>query len=366
MSTQGKRRLSTGEAKARAQELAFAPFAFFAATTLRDSGVLDALARAGRDGASSAGLAEATGLTPQGTAALLDFAVDLGIVEAHGEGFVLAPLGHVLLSDATTRVNMDFTRDVARHGLPVLHASVRAGTPVGLRALGPWPTLYDGLGELDESVATSWYRFDQFYSDQAFRDLLPHLFARPVRHLVDIGANTGRLAHACLEHDDDVHVTLVDLPGPLEQARQQLTEAGLTARATLHAADLREDDPDLPGAADAYVMSQLLACFSPEDIVRLLKRTAAAMAPTSRLYIVELCPDRQREPAARYSLNAISLYFICLANGNSRFYRRDDLAGLIARAGLHIEAEIDNLGAGHTLFCCRPSPGEHASVGEAT
>jgi hypothetical protein len=49
-------------------------------------------------------------------------------------------------------------------------------------------------------------------------------------------------------------------------------------------------------------------------------------------------------------LNATSLYFTCLANGNSRFYRSDDFLEIIEEAGLVIEERTDNIGLGHTLL----------------
>ncbi|MDR2430571.1 MAG: SAM-dependent methyltransferase, partial [Puniceicoccales bacterium] len=57
--------------------------------------------------------------------------------------------------------------------------------------------------------------------------------------------------------------------------------------------------------------------------------------------------------AAAFSLNAGSLYFTCLANGNSRFYRADAMKACIEKAGLRVEREIDNIGIGsHTLCIC--------------
>jgi len=139
----------------------------------------------------------------------------------------------------------------------------------------------------------------------------------------------------------------------LKLARQRLDDEGFGDRVGLHSADLLDPDCELPHGADAMVMSQLLACFSVSQIVALLKRAAVAMAPSTRLYIVELFPDRQIHDAARYSLNAISLYFTTLATGNSRFYRRDQLLPLIERAGLKVESEEEQIGQGHSLLVCR-------------
>ncbi len=47
---------------------------------------------------------------------------------------------------------------------------------------------------------------------------------------------------------------------------------------------------------------------------------------------------------------ATSLYFACMANGNSRMYHSGDLLKCIADAGMKVVAD-DQLGY-HTLFTC--------------
>ena len=68
---------------------------------------------------------------------------------------------------------------------------------------------------------------------------------------------------------------------------------------------------------------------------------------------MELLWDRQEYEAATYSLHNISLYFTCLANGNSKMYHSAELKLCIERAGLTIEKEIDGIGISHSLIECR-------------
>ena len=110
----------------------------------------------------------------------------------------------------------------------------------------------------------------------------------------------------------------------------------------------------LPGDADVWWMSQFLDCFSPDQIVAMLARVAQAMKPGARLCIMELFWDAQKFEAASFSLNATSLYFTCLANGNSRFYHSAVFIGLLQQAGFVIEQEFDQIGRGHTLLIASP------------
>ena len=65
------------------------------------------------------------------------------------------------------------------------------------------------------------------------------------------------------------------------------------------------------------------------------------------LYIIELFWDRQKYDAARFSLNATSLYFTCIANGKSRMYHSGDMKALVQQAGLIVEQDTDNIGEGN-------------------
>jgi hypothetical protein len=73
---------------------------------------------------------------------------------------------------------------------------------------------------------------------------------------------------------------------------------------------------------------------------------------SARLCIMELFWDAQKFEAASFSLNATSLYFTCMANGNSRFYSVEKFYRYLESAGFSVEQRLDNLGVGHTLLIC--------------
>lgn len=170
---------------------------------------------------------------------------------------------------------------------------------------------------------------------------------------IDIGANTARFALRCCAHDPDVQLTLVDLPQQLAVAMANVRAAGVEGRVTAHPADLLDPGQPLPQDGDVYWMSQFLDCFAPDQVVSILRRVCAAMPAHATLCIVELFPDRQRFESAAYSLNATSLYFTCLANGNSRFYRCEDFLGLVHDSGLRMVEQVDGVGLGHSLLQLR-------------
>jgi len=347
----GKKRIRAVEAKSYAQFLAFSPFAFQASVTMRDTGLLKALDDSSA-GATVSQLAEASGLSKYGVSVLLDLGSNLGIVEQEGDRYTLGAVGYFLLHDEMTRVNMNFTRDVCYDALGHLTESIQESRPAGLHTLGPWNTVYEGLTRLPEPAQTSWFEFDHFYSDRIFDQLLPIVFEKPTPRLLDVGGNTGRWAMKCLNYSPDVHITLMDLPRQLEKARQNIEAAGYGDRASYLEADLLDDNSTFPENIDSIWMSQFLDCFSEEEIESILKRAAASMDENSKLFIVELFPDRQTFDAARFSLDATSLYFTCIANGNSRMYHYERFRKLVEKSGLKIDLEKDLPAGGHTILCC--------------
>jgi len=348
--------LTALEAITAAQRLAFAPLAFQASAALRDRGVLAALAEAFADGLTVDEVAAACGLSPYASRVLLEAGLGLHIVWRKDGRFRLGKLGHFLLEDEMTRVNFDFTRDVCYQAAAHLDEALREGRPAGLHTLGPWATLYEGLSALPEPARRSWFAFDHFYSDQAFPVIVAHLAEDPPARLLDIGCNTGKFARLCLQRLPDCQVGLADLPTQLAGARETLRDAGLEARAAWHPTDLLDPQADLPQGYPLVWMSQLLDCFSDEQIVAILRKVRAALPPGGRVWILELFWDRQRFEAAAFSLQQTSLYFSCVANGNSQMYDSSVFLALLPRAGLVATRVSDGIGGFHTLLECSAAP----------
>lgn len=341
------------EAKFDAQKIAFGPIVFQATMTMRRLGILELVYKQRDEGALVEDIADTLKLAPYGVRVLLEVGLSAGIVRLVGERFTLTKTGWFLLKDDLTTVNLDFVADVCYEGMRHLSESIVEQKPAGLRVFGAWETIYEALSQLPEPAQSSWFRFDHFYSDVAFPEVLPFVFERPLQRLVDVGGNTGKWTLACLRYDANVNVTILDLPGQLEKARCNIEAAGMIERVQLTPINLLCDHSPWPGGADAIWMSQFLDCFSPPQIVSLLRRAKQAMDDNTSLYILETLWDRQRFEAAAFSLHNTSLYFTCFANGNSKMYHSAELTRCIDEAGLRIVREIDNIGIGHTLLQCR-------------
>lgn len=355
----GNDKRSAFEAKTEAQKIAFGPVMFQAARALVKLGILKLVNDAASAGIPSQNIADRLKLSKYGVEVLLDAGLSMGIVRMQDEKYMLTKTGFFLLNDSMTRVNMDFVHDVCYEPFFSLEESVITGKPEGLKVFGDWNTIYPGLQFLPEQAKKSWFSFDHFYSDIAFPEIIPLIAKENPSRLMDVGGNTGKFAVQCVSLIPGLEVTIVDLPDTLIAAKKIISDEGYADKIHFFDADMLDDRNELPQGFDAIWMSQFLDCFSEDQIQSILTRAVRAMNDQSVLYILELFWDRQKYEASSYSLNATSLYFTCLANGNSRMYHSTDMYRMIKSAGLSIEETTDHIGISHTLVKCRKIVRQH-------
>jgi len=346
------------DARHEAQRIAFAPLTFQAVRALLDLGLLQIVSDA-KDGISIDEAAAAAGISAYGAGVLLEVALGMNIVKllpgkalpgenlpGEADRFVLGKIGCFLLDDEMTKVNFNFTNDVCYKGAFELADSIKTGKPQGLEVFGyKDKTIYEVLSSLPEKVKESWFAFDHFYSDISFEEALPFVFSHKPKKIIDIGGNTAKWAICCCRHDPNVNVIIADLPGQTAVAEKNAGNAGFSDRINVFSCNMLNDETALPSGADIYWMSQFLDCFSLEEITYIMKKVRAAAGPHTNIYVLEPLWDKQRFEAASFYLQAISLYFTCMANGNSKMYRFDELSNAIERAGFKLAEAKHNLGS---------------------
>jgi ubiquinone/menaquinone biosynthesis C-methylase UbiE len=340
------------KAKYDAQKIAFGPIMFQAALAMRNLGILQTLHDHRDKGMDYTEVAKKCNISRYGVKVLLEAGISLEMVYVRNNKYFLTKTGWFVLNDPLTRVNLDFTHDVNYKGFFHLQDAIKTGKPEGLKEFGTWGTIYEGLSELPADVQKSWFAFDHYYSDNAFPEILPFIFKDKPARILDVGGNTGKFSILCTRSNPGVHLTILDLPGQLEKAREAITEAGLLDKIDLVPMNLLDHSVPYPTGFDAVWMSQFLDCFPPSDIVQILIKAKKALNPKGSIFILETYWDRQKYEASTYSLHATSLYFTCLANGTSQMYHSEDMYEMIAEAGQKITGEWDDIGVSHTLIKC--------------
>ncbi len=342
------------DALQEAQKIAFAPFVFQTTVSLRNLGILDFIFdHESKDGVTIAEISKATKVSEYGIGVLLEVAESADIVSKNeANKFELTKIGYFLNYNKMTDANINFTQDICYQGLYHLQDAIETGTPSGLKELGDWPTIYEGLSKLKPKEQKSWFAFDHYYSDEIFEEALETVFKKTPKLLYDIGGNTGKFANLCCAYNDDVNVHIFDLPGQLNKALANAKIQGNENRISGTEIDWLSENPTIPSGADTIWMSQFLDCFSKEEILKILKVAVAAMDSETELIIIETYTDRQKFGSAKLTLEATSLYFTALANGNSKMYAAEEFKSLVDEAGLVLK-EDNKVGEFHTMFVCK-------------
>lgn len=340
------------EAKEWAQYIAFAPVMFQAARSLRNLGILEAIKKKRARGLSIDEVASTLNLPVYGVGVLMEAGLGIGLLFYDNDRYFLTKTGFLILSDSMTIANMDFTHDVCYKGMFELEESVKSGNPEGLKVFGGWNTIYEALSQLPAGVQKSWFAFDHFYSDTCFQEVLPHVFKRFPKKILDIGGNTGKWALQCLKYSADIHIGIVDLPGQLNVAKKNLQNTEFANRVSFYESNVLQPNQQLPKGYDVIWMSQFLDCFSKAQIISILKKCHEALDDNGQVFILEPFWDKQKYEAAAFSLQMTSLYFTNIANGNSQMYSSPAFRKLVESAGFQIDEQIDQIGISHTILKC--------------
>lgn len=348
--------MNAREAQRLAEFIAFGPVIFQTARIMLKLGIMEMI-RNSENGLTIEEVADKANISVYAAKCLLEASLCIGIVliDPETEKFTISKTGWFIINDPAVRVNINFNHDVNYLGWFNLEESLLEGRPVGLKTLGDWPTVYEGLSSLPRHIQDSWFGFDHFYSDNSFDQALEIVFGNKPGTLLDVGGNTGRWALRCVDYDNDVNVTILDLPQQIGMMRENIKGHKGAERIDGLGIDLLDENSEMPSDRkfEAIWMSQFLDCFSEEQIVSILRRAAKVMDKESRLYIMETLWDRQRFEPAALCLTLTSLYFTAIANGNSKMYHSGDMERLVKDAGLEIETIHDCLGQGHSIMVCK-------------
>jgi len=348
-------KLSSLDALMEAQKIAHAPIIFHVANLLREWGILKLLHENKKTGMSVAELVTATNTNEYAIKVLCETGYSMGALKYEGGRYYITRIGFFLAFDEMTNANFNYTRDVNYLGIMELGDSLKEGRPAGLQKFfnKDWETIYPHLTELPGESQPSWFGYDHFYSDSAFKTLVDLMAERKPRKILDIGGNTGKWALAITQASEETEVTICDHPLQIKTALKNAEEAGVGARVHGEVMDLLDHSKPFPKDFDVVWMSQFLDCFPPEDIIAILQRAREALSEDGRIHIIEPYWDRQQHEIGAYILINCSPYFSALANGTSKMYSAEDMHEYIEAAGLEVDEEVDRLGFGHTLTTCK-------------
>ena len=324
------------KALAEAQKIAFAPLTFQAVNAMLKFGILEFI---DENPSTVDEIMEHCKTSKYTTETLLEVACACGVVIKTGDKFSTSLVGAAFLQNEMTKVNFNFVNDVCYLGASELAKSFEEEKPVGLKNfVGDYETIYKVLHLLPEKMKKSWFEFDHFYSDRCFEEVLKIICEKSPSEIFDIGGNTGKFERACLEFDKNCKVNMIDLPENIEEAKKHLKNE----RLNFYGVNVLKDE--FPRLSGVVFMSQFLDCFSEEQVTLILTKIKNSMEKGTKIFILEPFIDKQLFDGATYSLVHISLYFTCMANGNSKMYSEKQMLKMAEKAGLKLHKKHENIG----------------------
>ena len=347
-------KLSGADALLEAQKIAFGPIIFQCARLLRDWGVFELLQKNRKTPLSVEEISKECDLTIYAVQVLCESGFSMGALDFQDEKYTITNIGYFLQNDEMTKANLNYNHDVNYLGLFYLDESLKKGEPIGLHKVFDTneETIYPLLTKLPQKAKDSWFGFDHFYSDAAFKTLVDIMSKKHIKNMLDIGGNTGKWSVALTSASPETTVTILDHQPQINEALIRAKENGVEGRVKGHPIDLLDHTISFPNNVDAVWMSQFLDCFGVNDIVNILRRAKNALGENGKVYIVEPFWDRQSHEIGAYCLINTSPYFTALANGTSKMYRASEFEKFANEAGLEVEEQVDGLGFGHTLMIC--------------
>ena len=273
-----------------------------------------------KDGPRSADdLAAATQTHAPSLARVARLLASVGVFAELPDGtFALTPLGEPLRADAAGSVRalvLLFAGVEAQDAWKELEYCVRTGEPAFRRAAPDTPSPYALMAQSSELTAL----FDQAMATfaswtaaavEAAIDF--SVFAR----VVDVGGGNGTLLIGLLKACQRLTGVVFDQPQAAARARENVAAAGLAGRCEVIAGSFFDE---VPGRADAYLLSNVLVDWDDDRAAAILRNCRAAMPPHGKLLILEeVYPARADRSDACRGVAAIDVLMLVCTGGRQR------------------------------------------------
>ncbi len=240
-------------------------------------------------------VAEARGLNPRAVATLLHALVGMKILSQSDDGFVLAAdRAELLRSDgARTQVSILGHHQNLFQSWAHLDDVLVSGQPVPSESRDP-QALRDYIGGMAN------------LQRQSMPTVAEAIDLSDAQRLIDVGGGPATASIVFAELHPQLHCTVFDESGPLEIAREYITEAGLEDRIETVAGDFLNDD--LGEGFDVAYLSNVIHIYDDARVAGLFERVHRALAPGGRILVKDFYLDDTRSSprfATRFAINML-------------------------------------------------------------
>jgi len=236
-------------------------------------------------------VAEAVEIDPKRTSALLHALVAIGLLKVQEDRFSNSSEADQFLvqgrSDYIGMRHHAYRRRWA--SMFQVSETMRTGKPQGRM----------DYAEMPSDAREAFYRGTYTEALAAGRDLASRQdFSRQAR-LIDVGGGSGGLAIALAQAWPHLEITITDLPANISLARSYVTEAGLSGRVKVKAADIVENT--IGDTYDIAVMRGVVPVLTSDQVKKALANVYGALGSGGSLYVMGWILDDTRTSPLTYA-----------------------------------------------------------------
>jgi SAM-dependent methyltransferase len=171
------------------------------------------------------------------------------------------------------------------------------------------------------------------------------------KRLLDAGGGTGGLSIGICEIYPDLEATVVDLPAVVSISERFISEAGMSDRISVMAADLINRPPE--GSYDVAILRALIQVLPSQDAQKALKNISQVMEPDSYIYIVgSVLDDTRLSPIASV---AFGLVFLNVYDDGKSYTEKEHRDLLLEAGFVDISVEHNAMSEGLGIVSARKS-----------
>lgn len=263
-------------------------------------------------------LAEQCGLSSDGATRLLRALGELRLVERDAEACSLSVRGEFLLAEHPLSL-----ADAALEYSGAL-GDLWSSLPEALKAKGSWhpPDIFGDVTR-DRTRLQEHHRMLRSYARHDYALIPDALGLQGRERVVDAGGGFGTLGMNVLSTYPDAHVTVLDKPEVVEQARNSL---GSVPGLSWLSGDLFEP---WNVRADVVTLARVLHDWDDSDAINILSQARTVLSPGGRLFIIEMLMEEQGVSGA-----LCDLHLLMATGGRERSQK--DFERLLADAGFRL------------------------------
>jgi SAM-dependent methyltransferase len=295
-------------------------FGFFAFQQLRAASELQLFEYLGVNGPSTCDeIAAGLRLPHKSARKLLLGTTALGLTQREGDRYAPSDTLRDAIEEGTwplIRNIIDFQQRISYLPAKEYAESLRTGRNEGLKHLpGSGNDLYSSLEQTPE-LENLFFRGMNSWSELSNPVLLHQVDYSDVTRVLDVGGGDAVNAVALARAHPHLKVTVFDLEGAVEVARDNIVAAGLDDRVEVMVGDMFNDP--MPTGFDLVLFAHQFVIWSPAQNQTLLARAHEALAPGGRVAVFNAFADDHGGGPLYTALD--NVYFATLPTEESTIY----------------------------------------------